>query len=1094
MPQSPSASGWPHGQGLFVEVYRDREWEATPLGSVETWPQSLRTMVDFMLGSRTKMCLMWGPSALLLYNEPYARWVAADDSRVLGCSAFEVWHDMRPALEPHFLRAFSGEEANVHAQPVRFPRTGDQSHEALIDLAFTPVRDESGQVAGVLVRLEDPTEQVPTPRALRASEARLAEAIKIQTVGVMFWGESFALSDMNEAFLRMTGFTREEALGKTWADLTPPEFHPLSLKAVEEVLTRGESTPHEKQYFRKDGSRWWGLFAARRVADEVVEFVVDVTARREAEERARAGEDRQAFLLQLSDALRPLSDAGDIQAEAARLLGEHLGSDRAYYVEVSEAGGEFVVARDWHRPDATSHAGRYPIDTWPLPWLANGRTWVVRDVDTDTTIRTDQRGAYRNNEIGAAIVVPLLKDDRLVGTWLTNQRTPREWTAREVQLVEEVAARTWDAVERARAEAVLREGEAQQAFLLELSDKLRLLADPVAVQEEASRILGEHLGLDRCAYGEVDETAPFFTVQRDYCALDLESVAGHHWRETYLRATPEILRRGESFVVNDVRSDPRLADVQVQREYAALSIAAFAVVPLVKAGRLLASLIVHQRHPRAWTLSEIQLLQNVADRTWGAVDRARAETALQQSEESFRAIVETAMDYAIFTVGPEGLITTWPAGAQAVFGWTAEEAVGQSMDMTFTPEDRVDGAPEAERLAARTAGQAPDVRWHLRKDGSRIFIDGITRPLRDEHGSLTGFVKVGQNVTERRATEEALRESDERFQQFSEASSDMLWIRDCKSLVFEHVSPAFERIYGVPRDGVLGGNHVIRWAELIHPDDRESAFENIRRVRGGERVQFAFRIVRPTDGQVRWVRNTDFPLLDAHGGVQRIGGISHDATEEIEVREQLELLVAELQHRTRNLIGVVTSIANQTMAYTGPTEAFREEFGHRLSALSRVQGLLSRAEQEPITLQSLIKLELDALGAEGDEVRLDGPNVRIRPRIVQLLALVVHELATNARKYGALSKSGGHLAVEWHLRREEGERRLFIEWRETDLSPTDIRPSTTNPGGGYGRRLIESALPYSLKARTTYELDTTQLRCTIDLPWERPANNGRSRT
>ncbi len=109
----------------------------------------------------------------------------------------------------------------------------------------------------VAVRFRDITEQ-------RREHERLASVYRITTVGVMFWGEGFGLKNMNEGFLQMTGYTRQEALGKTWEELTPPEFHEISRKAVWEVSNLGETTPYEKQYFRKDGSRWWGLFAARR--------------------------------------------------------------------------------------------------------------------------------------------------------------------------------------------------------------------------------------------------------------------------------------------------------------------------------------------------------------------------------------------------------------------------------------------------------------------------------------------------------------------------------------------------------------------------------------------------------------------------------------------------------------------------------------------------------------------------------------------------------------------------------------------------------------------------------------------------------------
>ena len=139
----------------------------------------------------------------------------------------------------------------------------------------------------------------------RQAEERWRSVFQIKTVGVVFWARSFELTDLNDAFLQMTGFTRAEALGKTWQELTPPEFHEASLNAIQEVMTRGESTPFEKQYFRKDGSRWWGLFAARKIGDDVVEFVLDVTERRNAEESLRvADRKKDEFLATLAHELR----------------------------------------------------------------------------------------------------------------------------------------------------------------------------------------------------------------------------------------------------------------------------------------------------------------------------------------------------------------------------------------------------------------------------------------------------------------------------------------------------------------------------------------------------------------------------------------------------------------------------------------------------------------------------------------------------------------------------------------------------------------------------------------------------------------------
>jgi signal transduction histidine kinase/DNA-binding NarL/FixJ family response regulator len=192
---------------------------------------------------------------------------------------------------------------------------------------------------------------------------------------------------------------------------------------------------------------------------------------RQRETDLQAAADRAAFLLQLSDALRSLSDPVAIQAEAVRVLGEHLDCDRSYYVEIDEARGEYLIARDWHKPGALSHARHFPIEDWPMPWLGDGNTWVLYDSDRDPLIPDDQRAAYHGNDIGAAVVVPLIKDGRLAAMLVANQGTQRDWTSSEVRLVEETAERTWAAVERARAEAALRQSEEKYRSLFNSIDE-----------------------------------------------------------------------------------------------------------------------------------------------------------------------------------------------------------------------------------------------------------------------------------------------------------------------------------------------------------------------------------------------------------------------------------------------------------------------------------------------------------------------------------------------------------------------------------------------------------------------------------------------
>lgn len=321
-----------------------------------------------------------------------------------------------------------------------------------------------------------------------------------------------------------------------------------------------------------------------------------------------------------------------------------------------------------------------------------------------------------------------------------------------------------------------------------------------------------------------------------------------------------------------------------------------------------------------------------------------------------------------------------------------------------------------------------------------------------------------------------MQESEARFRQFAEAASSVVWVRNAETLRFEYVSPAFERLYGIPSEQVLAGHDLKAWAKLILPDDRGRVMDALRSVRSGEPIQHEFRIRRPNDGEERWISATDFPLVDAAGRVQRIGGIYSDITEEKRTGLRLETLVNELQHRSRNLLGVITSVANQTLSQGGSMA----DFEIRLGALGRAHGLLSQFGSDTVELGALVRLELAAhVSAAPPKVVVAGPTVHLTARQVQNFALALHELSTNAVKYGALKRDTGRLSVTWALTRDQRDhRRLLLNWIESGVP---IQHATVTRRG-YGRELIENALTYALRARTEYVLGEDGVRCQIELP------------
>jgi two-component system CheB/CheR fusion protein len=360
-------------------------------------------------------------------------------------------------------------------------------------------------------------------------------------------------------------------------------------------------------------------------------------------------------------------------------------------------------------------------------------------------------------------------------------------------------------------------------------------------------------------------------------------------------------------------------------------------------------------------------------------------------------------------------------------------------------------------------------------DGRRLFMR--LRPYRTMDDRIDGVVVTFVDITSRYTAERQLGESEERFRRLVEGAALAVWETDGSGRMAKN-SVSWQAFTGqAPADSLRDG-----WLDAIHPDDRETMWRRwTADIARDQIVDVDFRL-RDSMGGWRWVKAKAAPLGQSVEGARRWIGMCIDIDDIKTLQDRQAVLVGELQHRTRNLIGVVGGMAEGTLSTSESLGDFRVVFGRRLEALSRVQGLLSRANQEPVRLDALLRLEFAALASDDQQKRLfmEGPDVTLPKRVVQTFALALHELATNATKYGALTNDEGRVDVNWREIRDSDGRRLQLEWIESGL---DLAREMKGPLiKGFGRQLIEDALPYSHGATTSFELRESGVRCTIVLP------------
>ncbi|WP_313703244.1 ATP-binding protein [Massilia sp.] len=493
--------------------YASRDWSRSSAGHPDTWGPVLRSSVGMILDSRFPMFIAWGPELALLYNHAYVELLEAKHPAALGSPLRAVWPQLWDGVQPLVEQALAGQPTYGEDVPRMIVRNG-QPFEGRFTLAYSPLRDESGAVAGALCVINETTDRV-------------------------------------------------------------------------------------------------------------------------------ALEKRQALQLQLVDRLSGLADPEQILATANDMLGQFLDVSHVFHGVIDDASGHFRIRAGWSREGGGELAGTEGCldDFGPevVRDLRAGLPLVVEDVVVDPRTAPHAQ-AYLDLGIRALMAQPLAREGRLLASVNVHDDKPRRWSGEQRKLAADIAERAWAALDRAQAETALREGAGRQAallaileFQLDLADQLRRLDQAGQIMGRTSALLGRFLGARRVVYGDYDAEQRSITFHSNYVD-GLAPLEGSFPTDAFGRENLLSLGTGATWVADDLALDPRTGGADTWPLFEALGIRSGVAAPLNRRGALTSSLFVHHDQPRHWSVDEVRVIADAAERAWSAIERVRAEEALRAAD------------------------------------------------------------------------------------------------------------------------------------------------------------------------------------------------------------------------------------------------------------------------------------------------------------------------------------------------------------------------------------------------------------------------------------------------------------------------------
>lgn len=687
-------------------MIRDHDWRNNPVGPAEGWPQALRFALGICMGSSFPTAIYWGPELRLFYNDAWAPIPAERHPWALGQRGQDVFPEIWDVVGPQFAQVIeSGEGFATFDQRLDMMRDG-RLHETYWNYSFTPIRDERGEVVGVLNQGNETTRSVLAERARLAEVGRLRDIVE-QAPGAiaLLHGPDHVIELANSAYVELTG--GRDLIGKTVAEALPEVVEQGFVDLLDNVFATGETfraseTPvvlerHGVAETRLLDFVYQPLKDANGVTTDIFVEANDVTERAMAEARLRQSEERLQLALDASHGVGTWDwniPGDEVRADArfARLYGVD--------PETAERGGPIDLFFSRIHPD---DAGR------------------VR-AEIEASISSGERFESEYRLVAA--------DDSL--RWVTAQGRcsydgegkPKRFPGVSFDITERRAAE--EAARHAARE--LKAATEAQAFVYGLADQLRGLDSADAIMRLSATALLRRMKLDRVGFYRTAEDGavqfgPSVTTER------LPELTGT-LPAAELGPALAIYQSGNTLVLPDTATDPDYVNTGISR----LSPSGVGV-PLSRGGAWVAGLYANGANPRDWSVDDVSLIEAVAETAWDAVERAAAVTALRESEAKFRAIANS-IDPMIWATRPDGFhdyyndrwyeYTGVPYGSTDGAGWN---------DM-FHPDDQERAWAIWDR--SLETGEPYHIEYRLRHhSGVYRWVLGRAQAVRDEAGRIT---------------------------------------------------------------------------------------------------------------------------------------------------------------------------------------------------------------------------------------------------------------------------------------------------------------------------------------------------------------------